>query len=511
MTVFRRLRVGTMPQFQIVDKARSRSLQVALLALVVLLGILLRLHYYAQGYSFFLDECALAVNVAQRSFAGLSQTLDYDQAAPLAFLWTAKTLISFYPQSEAALRLISIAASAFGLCLFAYLAWKFIQGYAAIAATTLYAMNYLAIFQSTQFKQYSVELLSSSLLIWAATRLSGKSATVRQCLAPLLVGLLLPWFAFTSIFALGAVAAALLLEQRPWSFGMWKTPLGLTLLLWALAFPLAFQFSYSPGMANPALHAMWTKDYLPWTSAQDMGSWLMAKLGELGSLSLHSRFWIAGSLLLLIGCGRALRSPSLLPRLSCLAVAACLAAAVLQRYPFSGRFLLFLLPFTCILLVEGYRGISGTLSKGGQVLLRVAASATLAWTIVSSSKQFTVSKGFVDEPRLALEFLRQNLKADDALHATRLATPCVMYYQLFLGTPLSRWQLGLNKANMPATRRLSPGRHWLIEMRTPWEPVGESQFVHEHFASQGSALLRKDVQWTSATLFQMGPVMPEKP
>jgi hypothetical protein len=50
---------------------------------------------------------------------------------------------------------------------------------------------------------------------------------------------------------------------------------------------------------------------------------------------------------------------------------------------------------------------------------------------------------------------------------------------------------------------VSTGRNWLVEMREPWEARGESVPVREYFEARSTKLARKDVEWTSATLYQV--------
>jgi hypothetical protein len=94
-------------------------------------------------------------------------------------------------------------------------------------------------------------------------------------------------------------------------------------------------------------------------------------------------------------------------------------------------------------------------------------------------------------------------------YATPLSTPCVVYYAGVLAWPNS--DIILNVVALDGNQRapdalsapVSTGRNWLVEMREPWEARGESVPVREYFEARSTKLARKDVEWTSATLYQV--------
>jgi hypothetical protein len=74
-------------------------------AVLLLLGALLRLRQYLTGRSLWADEASLALNIVNRNFAGMFQPLDYDQGAPVGFLLVEKLFNSILGKKEFALRL----------------------------------------------------------------------------------------------------------------------------------------------------------------------------------------------------------------------------------------------------------------------------------------------------------------------------------------------------------------------------------------------------------------------
>ena len=56
------------------------------------------------------DEAMIALNIERRSYAELFGTLDFNQAAPLGFLWLEKAAVQLLGPSELALRLWPLLA-----------------------------------------------------------------------------------------------------------------------------------------------------------------------------------------------------------------------------------------------------------------------------------------------------------------------------------------------------------------------------------------------------------------
>ena len=61
---------------------------------LIVLGTLLRLRQYFSGRSLWADEASLAYNLVHRDFLGLMRPLNYDQGAPVGFLFIEKLLIT---------------------------------------------------------------------------------------------------------------------------------------------------------------------------------------------------------------------------------------------------------------------------------------------------------------------------------------------------------------------------------------------------------------------------------
>ncbi len=102
-----------------------------------LFGILVRLIQYLNNRSLWLDEASLALNIINRSYGELAQTLDHNQAAPLGFLWLEKLSTQIWGNNEYSLRLLPFIASILALGVFYRLVCLYSSTWAAPIAIAL--------------------------------------------------------------------------------------------------------------------------------------------------------------------------------------------------------------------------------------------------------------------------------------------------------------------------------------------------------------------------------------
>lgn len=125
---------------------------------VILAGLGVSVHMNCVGRSLWLDEAMLAYSFSKRSLFGLtSGVFEWDQSAPVLYLYLVKLLTVLFGNTEFVLRSFSI---------FAYVAVLFLSGYVAkrlfgikypiLASAFLANMNFILKY-SNEFKQYLSE------------------------------------------------------------------------------------------------------------------------------------------------------------------------------------------------------------------------------------------------------------------------------------------------------------------------------------------------------------------
>ncbi len=483
--------------------------QVAVLAGVVAVGCLLRISYYGRGFSFFHDECALALNIGRRSYAALSTTLAYDQAAPLGFLYLIKVFMTAFGRSEGVLRLLPLLCGIGAIACFYRLSSQFLSGWFLVGANALLCVNQVAISYSSQTKQYSGELLVATLMLLLSIPMLRSHCRSRVFWTNSVVLASLLWFSFSAIFVLAGIGLALALREFSQGNMASRRRLMAVLSLWSLLLVPVYIWSVRPGLANPALRAMWVQEYFPWHTLAQAPRWLFDRFIEVSTNNFNKRLWFLAAVSILFGVASIIRRRDMVMIAGCGAVLACLGGAVVQKYPFHGRLLLFLAPVIILLTVLGYEWIRSPFPRWARAGLDGVAGLAVLWCTASAVNAYGVRPGFSDEPREALRYVRANWQPGDRVYATPSSTPCMLYYQRFADIPSSAIVLdvsavdGAEHVPTALSAPVAPGRDWLLEMRTPWEKRGESVPVYEYFESRGRLIKQMDVEWTSALLFEV--------
>lgn len=484
------------------------GLQLAILIAAIALGCALRIWYYLKGFSFFLDECALALNVVHRSYATLAQGLDFDQAAPLGFLYLLKLETGTLGSSEAVFRLVPLLSSIGAIFAFYMLTRTLSSGWALVAANVLMCVNQMAISYSAQGKQYSLEMLGGVLMLWFSGPLFRSDSSWKVFWFRTVALALIPWFSFSAVFVLSGIGAALAFSGVIGAGVHLRRAAG-AIFLWMVLWIPVYILSIRPGMANRMLAAFWAAQYFPLHAPSQVPRWIFNRLLEFGILSFHKRLWVLAAAGLFAGVVASLRRRDMLLLSGCATILACFGAAVLQKYPFGGRLILFLVPIFILLMVQGFQELRAVVPAWGGLVLQIVALVALLWCTESAIKAYAFHPGFPDEPREALRFARANWKTGDHLYVSGYSSPCVLYYNSSLRFPTSQIELNVSAvdgAEHTPTALSVPvtgGRDWLIEMRTDWEKRGQSVPVREYFETNGRLVARKDMEWTSALLFEV--------
>jgi hypothetical protein len=134
------------------------------LSLVV--GAALRLVCYRSHGRLWGGEASIAISIASRSFAGLTRPLDFEQVAPIPFLWVDKVMTGVGAVNQYALRALPPVAGILSLALLWRVACRMIGSGAAASATILAACPTLLINYGAEVKQYSRDILATLALLW---------------------------------------------------------------------------------------------------------------------------------------------------------------------------------------------------------------------------------------------------------------------------------------------------------------------------------------------------------
>lgn len=319
---------------------------------VLAVGIGLRVARYVADRSLWGDEGALALNLVNKSARDLLEPLEYLQGAPTGFLLVEKGMVELLGDDEFALRLFPLVCGILSLFLFAAVARRVLEPVGAALALLLFATAEPLVYYSTEVKQYSTDVAAALVLLLGVLIIDWRAARAWQfVLAGIAAGSVV-WFSHSALIVLPALALALLVAFT------W-TGEGRALRAVASASAIA---------GTAAVAAFWVNH----DNARRVAS--AAVSSETGSGGGFDRLVeplrdVWGAFPDPIGLARTttglgviacLVGLSALARVSpkrCLVIAtpivAALAASTLHLYPFSNRFILFLVPFFALLLAAG--------------------------------------------------------------------------------------------------------------------------------------------------------------
>lgn len=189
-------------------KKNPRNL-IILTGFFISAGILLRLFHFFYNRSLWMDEVYLASSLVKMNYAELVyKTLDYQQKAPIGFLWTVKTFVNLLGTNEMVLRLFPLICGITALFVFVPVARFFLRPFGVVIAIGILSLAPPLIFHSVEIKQYQTELLATLLAFYIYIRYHQQILWL-----PLLVwggwGAIILWFSYAAVFILGGIGIAL--------------------------------------------------------------------------------------------------------------------------------------------------------------------------------------------------------------------------------------------------------------------------------------------------------------
>lgn len=403
---------------------------------VVALGLALRAIQYAADRSLWFDESMLALNVLHRSAAGLTETLDYAQAAPLGFLELEKLATHAFGDSELALRALPLLCGLASVPLFAALALRLLRPATALLATLVFACAAGPVYYASEVKQYSGDVAVAIALTLLAVLFLDGSLSGRAQIVASLAGAAAMFLSHASVFVAGGIALAfaanalLRRDRKGFEAAAAIIPWLITavfILVFTTARTAELDTVVGPKTAGAYGHGSSLVSKLNWI--RDVTSALMRSIGYPDSAPERYLHWPLLALAFVGAVGLVRRRP----RWGAVLVLPFLltwVASELDKYPVFDRTVLFLVPATVLFLAEGVAVL--VQAARSPTALRVSAAgaltaAVLLVPLVHASKR-TADPTQHEEMKKALVFIRVHWQPGDALFVDRGARFALRYY-----------------------------------------------------------------------------------
>jgi 4-amino-4-deoxy-L-arabinose transferase-like glycosyltransferase len=412
--------------------------------LIICLGIVLRFAQYLFNRSLWLDESFLALNITNRSFSELVQSLDYYQGAPVGFSMLERLAVQVFGNSEYALRLFPLLSGVISLFLFYGVAKQCIKPKAVPIALGLFAISDPLIYYSSEVKQYSSDVAIALLLFLVTFHILARELTAPRIALFGVLGATAIWVSYPSVFILAGVGVSLTsfyLGKRDW---VRIGSLSIAYSLWALSFVVLYFVSLRSLSSNKVLLDYWSNAFLPFPPL-DFSWFINTFFGIFENPAGLSLSGIA-ALTFLIGCISmffekrerffALISPALLT----------LLASGFQKYPFKGRLLLFIVPSLLLLIAEGAGQIRDRTRHNSTVIGTVLMGLLFLHPLYFASHRL-VRPRTKEEIKPVISYVREHKQDEDVLYLYYASQYAFKYYSGRYGFNDSDYIVGVGSDN----------------------------------------------------------------
>jgi hypothetical protein len=353
-----------------------------------MLGAVLRLREYLANPSIWNDEAELALNLINRSYAGLTHPLASNQGAPLGFLFLEKTAVELFGPRAFSLRLAPFLAAIVLVFVFRSLAMRTLRGWAACVAVLLVAVSPTLVYYSTDAKQYSGDAMVVVVLAWmTVVAVERRLSTVAVLLWAFAAAILL-WFSFPAAFAAGSGAIVLFLAAGREVSALLRVAAGTA--IWVVSFGVEYFVSLRGLHANGGLTAFWSYALAPAQGSKT--DWLYHIIVD----ALHVPFGLIvlplAALLLCAGAAALVLHRPPIGVFCVVLVAVTLVGGLVREYPVADRLVLFLVPIAALLL-GGTLLLSTRYGLLAVPLVALVAASTFSTAAVAIVRPYAMSSG----------------------------------------------------------------------------------------------------------------------
>jgi hypothetical protein len=494
-------------------KGRRLSRAEKILFVIVLAGATFRIRQYATNQSLWMDEAMIALNVLERSFAGLLAPLDMNQAAPPGFLFVEKALSKLFGASEFVLRAYPLLCSVASLVLGAVVALRTTGQVGACVSVGLLATCGALITHSTEAKQYSSDAAVSLILLALALRARSERLRAPALLVLGGVGAVVVWFSHPAIFVVAGICLYLVVlhgREAPAA----PSRLLLVFVPVAVSFAALYALNLSHGARSEYLHHYWRDYFAPFPprSVQDV-RWYLQYPVRVFEDPLSLALPDVGAFLFLAGCiAYANREDAYDAILLLVPIACALLASALGLYPFGGRLLVFLVPMVSLVIGHGVDAL-WAMEGGRQIAIgRKIAIASISLLLIPStaaSIYHLATPPTGQELKPVLAEMRRAFRQGDRVYVYHRGAPAFRFYATRYGFDESTVTLEpLDTENSDYFQEWSQGlssgdRCWLVfayfERDQHQRAIANYKGILE--AKQGRELARLDAHEVSVFLY----------
>jgi hypothetical protein len=396
---------------RLLDSLRALAASATLVWLAVAVGVALRVARYLADRSLWGDEGALALNIVNKPARTLLEPLDYLQGAPIGFLLVERALVSALGDRELVLRLFPLLCGLLALVVFAVIARRLLVPEAAAIAVILFATVEPLVYYSAEVKQYSTDVVAAVLLLYAVIAVDWNRARGRTLVPLVLAGAALVWFSHPALIAVATLWAAVVAGSWLGRGRAAVGPIAIVGAAWGVSALTSYVVHDNNAREVEAL-ALASSPEAGFAPA-DLAASVWDSFGDpVGVASSTTGLALVASVAGLLTLDRRDRQAALFLAVP---IAGTLTAALLGLYPFSGRFVLFLVPFVLLMLGAGLWAIASAIAVRLPLVAILAVGLLLSYPTLTAAKNAVSPPGH-EEVRSVVRYLDERWRDGDAVY-----------------------------------------------------------------------------------------------
>ena len=396
-----------------------------------------RLFHFFHNRSLWMDEIYLSSSLLHMSYHDLAVLpLDYQQKAPILFLWSVKLVLNTFGNSEMTLRFIPLLASLISLIIYYKVCKYFLDSWGQIIALSIFCFSPALIYHSVEIKQYAVESLATIIALYLFISYKDKIAWKSKIIWGIF-GAFILWFSYASIFVFAGIAIGLsfyYLLKKEWRLLFTNL---VPFLIWFVSFIINYLL-FTHKHAESAWIVYWFKAYdnfmplipvsiheLKWFPV-NLYQMMDYPLGLVWNFKKIADNFIVDAikipfipvLLLVTGLNFLYKKDRKLCYIFLSVIAFTLIASGLYLYPLTERFWVFIAPIFILLIAFGFEYYSQKISS---LKFRLLISIILILSPLSQSVYFLLwpaefYKNKKSFQRESLLYIQKNYKKGDAVY-----------------------------------------------------------------------------------------------
>lgn len=397
--------------------------------LLITLGIIFRIVMYIQNRNLVIDESNVVWNIYNRDFLGLLKPLDHEQYAPPLYLWCVELCSLLFGYSEQSMRLPALIFGIASLFVFRNLLKRILPEQSYWLTLGLLCFAPILVKYSTEVKQYVPDAFVAIMLVLAALKWQIFTMPNKKfILYWILAGSFAIWASQPSVFILASIGAYYFiqcLQQKKWKDISALVFIG---LLWLAQFGVYYYFILKSQINSDYLQG-YHKDYFlfafPHSGAEWRHNWLRIReiLCNTAGYNMVSLYLCA--FFILIGSISLFRQS--LPKfaLFTLPVLITLIAAALHQFSLIERVIIFILPFTMILVGFGFARLYSLPFVASKLILLSCAVYIL---YLYNYKSLFSQKANFYELTVGMDYLMKNNAVAREIYVDRSSSDAYYYY-----------------------------------------------------------------------------------